>query len=295
MAWLRLNLTCQPPYPDQLQDLLERFGAESVSLLTESTEAVFADGVSTDQYWHLTSVSALFSPDIDVDILLACIRNKLGTENIIECSIESVADENWSQSHNGGSQPIIIGNKICICPSWCNKPSDIAHIIELDPGLAFGMGAHATTLLCLEWLASHDVVARKVIDYGCGSGILGITAAVLGAEKVLSIDIDEKALLATNRNAIKNQVETRINAGLPDDAADVRTDILLANILLKPLLELSIRFKTLVGRGGNIVLSGILASQTDECIAAYQPWFSMFDPVFRNEWVMLSGVRNHQD
>ncbi|MGK0296459.1 MAG: ribosomal protein L11 methyltransferase [Gammaproteobacteria bacterium] len=292
MNWLRLTITVRPPFLDDLRDLLEKFGSDSVSYAPASNEPLFGDELAKDIYWDLTSVSALFIPDIDLDILMACIRNRLGDENIESHTFEIVSDHKWGESYKSGLQPMVFANKLCICPSWLEKPKDIAHVIELDPGLAFGTGTHATTALCLEWLANQQIEGLRVIDYGCGSGILGISAASLGARQVIAVDIDQQALDATNRNAIQNGLESRIITLSPDDTIPEMTDILIANILLKPLLDLAQRFKSLLGVDGKIVLSGILASQVDECLKIYNSWFDMMDPVYRNEWAMLSGVRN---
>ncbi|MGY8813593.1 MAG: 50S ribosomal protein L11 methyltransferase [Gammaproteobacteria bacterium] len=292
MNWLRLTVTVRPPFLDDLKDLLEKFGSDSVSYAPASKEPLFGDDSSKNIYWDLTSVSALFIPDIDLDILMACIRNRLGDKNIDSHTIEFVSDDKWGESYKSGFQPMVFANKLCICPSWLEKPKDIAHVIELDPGLAFGTGTHATTALCLEWLANQQLKGLRVIDYGCGSGILGISAASLGARQVNAVDIDQQALDATNRNAIQNGLESRINTLSPDDTMQDMSDILIANILLKPLLSLAQRFKSLLDVDGKIVLSGILVSQVDECMKIYTSWFDMKDPVYRNEWAMLSGVRN---
>jgi ribosomal protein L11 methyltransferase len=292
-SWVRLILTSYPQYMDDLGELLEKFDAASVSYTPATCEPIFGDESEVDRYWEQTEISALLGHDIDIDILIACIRNRIGTENILNCRIESVQDTNWIENHKPGFAPMLFGNKLCICPSWLPRPDGIEHTIELDPGLAFGTGTHATTSLCLQWLATNDIQGKRVIDYGCGSGILGLAAAKLGASKVAAVDIDPQALLATISNARINRLTSSISTSLPADFRAQTADILLANILLNPLIKLAGLFSTLVEAGGSIVLSGVLSTQTDSCLQAYSEWFEMDEPVFRDEWVMLAGTRKH--
>jgi ribosomal protein L11 methyltransferase len=163
-------------------------------------------------------------------------------------------------------------------------------VLRLDPGLAFGTGGHPTTRLCLEWLASHDLSGQRLVDYGCGSGILGIAAALLGAAEVLAVDHDSQALLATQENARANAVDPgRLRAVGPDEVPEHGDyDVLVANILANPLLELASRFTDLIRPGGMIVLSGLLAGQASGVVAGY-PAFRFADPQADGDWVLLSG------
>jgi ribosomal protein L11 methyltransferase len=162
--------------------------------------------------------------------------------------------------------------------------------VWLDPGLAFGTGTHPTTALCLEWLDSAALHALDVIDYGCGSGILAIAAAKLGAGSVTTVDLDPHALLATRDNAERNGVSDRIVTRTPDEALDP-ADLLLANILSEPLIALAPRFARLVRPGGRIVLAGILISQAETVTGAYRPWFDIAPFATRDSWVCLHGVK----
>jgi ribosomal protein L11 methyltransferase len=164
-------------------------------------------------------------------------------------------------------------------------------LIELDPGLAFGTGTHPTTALCLEWLDSADVAGRRVIDYGCGSGILAIAAAKLGAASVTAVDIDPQALLATHDNALRNGVAQLITAHLADESSLATADILLANILAGPLESLAPAFAARVTAGGCLVLSGILQNQAEAVASRYAPWFDIAPVVVRDGWARLDGVR----
>jgi ribosomal protein L11 methyltransferase len=161
----------------------------------------------------------------------------------------------------------------------------------LDPGLAFGTGTHPTTALCLTWLDGAELASKTVIDYGCGSGILAIAAAKLGASSVYAVDIDPQALMASDRNASDNGVASHITLTLPGKLPAVKVDILLANILAGPLIELAPRFGSLVLPQGQLVLSGILAEQAEEVQAAYTPWFDFGQSQQREDWVLLQAVR----
>jgi ribosomal protein L11 methyltransferase len=187
------------------------------------------------------------------------------------------------------------GEKLWICPSWQSPPDSDAVNIMLDPGLAFGSGSHATTSLCLQWLDQQDLSESDVIDYGCGSGILAIAAALLGAKSVTAVDNDPQAITATEDNSQRNELDpSRVLAYLPDDfqgSNETRADILIANILAEPLLQLAPRFAELLKVDGKIVLSGLLESQAEEIVLHYESWFDMDKPCIKDDWVRLSGRR----
>lgn len=296
MDWLRLIITSHSQYIEPLGELLENFGALSLSYLPVTDESLFADNDNGSPYWQKTSVVALLDKNIDLDILLACIRNRIGTEQILNHRIEAVTDRHWIDNHKDEHGTLVYGNKLCICPSWCTEPDNIPFVIRLDPGLAFGTGSHQTTALCLEWLAAADLNQKHIIDYGCGSGVLALAAASLGAAVVDAVDVDPQALTATRMNVEKNRFTSIIKTCTDESALKAEcADVLVANILLNPLLELVKVFASLVKPGGRLVISGLLSVQTAECLAAYSPWFMMNGPVFRDEWAMLHGVRKIDD
>jgi ribosomal protein L11 methyltransferase len=163
--------------------------------------------------------------------------------------------------------------------------------IELDPGLAFGTGTHPTTALCLEWLDGHELGGRDVVDYGCGSGILAIAAARLGASRVRAVDIDPQALIATRENALRNGVAGQVDITTDAQLETGSADVLLANILAGPLVDLAQRFAAALRPGGLLALSGLLAEQADAVTAAYRPWFHIETITTRDGWVLLGGRR----
>ena len=292
MAWLQLTLDSDRNAVERLCALLAQFDAVSVSLSAASGEVLLAEGAGLkEDLWERTHISALLPEDIDLDILLACLRNCAGTDQIHGHQITFIGDRDWVSEVQQSHRPQLFGNRLCICPGWCTPPDHIPHLIMLDPGLAFGTGGHDTTAMCLDWLVQNDITGRIVIDYGCGSGVLALAAAALGAGHVYAVDIDPQALMASRSNAERNHLPGKITVTHPDAMELPVADIILANVLLGPLLELAPEFARLVCGGGSVVLSGVLAGQSEECLAAYQTWFNMDVPRYRMEWALLHGTR----
>jgi len=292
MSWLQLTLESDLESAEQLSELLEQFGAISVSLTAMSDEKIFGQAIEKDPVlWQQTRVIALLHEDTDLDTLLVCLRNRVGEGKIDKHEISMLQDRDWVNEFKSAHGVKIFADRLCVCPSWCELPKDdIPHII-LDPGLAFGTGTHETTAACLEWLAENSIKDKTVIDFGCGSGILALAAVKLGAEKVYAVDIDPQALQASEANAKRNGITDRLVIANPDDIQLPGVDILLANVLLNPLQELASLFSQLVLPSGDLVLSGLLSTQAEECLEAYQSWFNMDEPVFKQEWCLLHGTR----
>lgn len=288
---LRLTLQTDARHVEPLTELLEKFGAESVSYLPLTDEDLFDEPSEQTHLWERTEVVALLDHETDMDILLSCVRNQIGTEHIFGHDIELLQACNWTEKYKEDFGVMVFAGALCICPTWIDPPARYRHVISMDPGLAFGTGKHPTTSLCLEWLASHGLSGTTVIDYGCGSGVLALAAARLGADRVYAIDIDPQAVTAARNNAARNRLEDKISITTATDVVLPVADILVANILLTPLLEFALKFSMLVKPGGDIVLSGILANQAEECLASYSQWFKMSEPLFLDEWAILHGVR----
>ncbi len=291
MSWLRLTLECQEHKVEALSHLFEQFDAVAISSEAISNEQLYAGVADDPVYWQSTAISALFDDSIDLDILLACCRNRIGTDNIRNSRVEAVADRNWCNAHKTDQGVLVFADRLCIRPAWVESGHDYPATLVLDPGLAFGSGRHSTTSLCLDWLAKEELAYKQVIDYGCGSGILGLSALLLGARTAYAVDIDPQALLAAKTNAANNNLQDKLAIISADEEALPTVDILVANILLNPLIQLAPRLATLVKENGKLVLSGILAVQVEECLAAFTPWFMMTAPVFQEEWALLEGTR----
>jgi ribosomal protein L11 methyltransferase len=291
MSWLKLTIDTPAGQVEALTALLEQFATISISLHPVSDEQLYADVDEPQVFWRDTSVSALLDSDTDIDILVACIRNRIGTENIKNYRMELLADREWIEACKDGYEPMVFSGKLQVRPGWIEPSPEYQHDIIMDPGLAFGTGKHNTTSLCLEWLANYDIRRKSVIDYGCGSGILGLAAARLGAAKVYAVDIDPQAITATRANAARNNLAEKLAISLAGKTVLPPVDLLLANILLNPLLDLMPVFSKLVKPGGQLVLSGILANQVKECQAMYADCFDFLAPQFSDEWALLHGFR----
>jgi len=291
--WLSLKIAADQDQAEALTDALLLAGALAVSTEdrdagTAAEEAQFGEpGHDTPRAWRRNWVVALLPGDTDVPALL----DRLGLATDAEHTVEAVPEQDWVRLTQAQFDPIRITERLWIVPSWHEAPHRDAVNIELDPGLAFGTGSHPTTRLCLLWLAEHLQVGESVLDYGCGSGILAIAAAKLGAARVLGVDIDPQAVTAARDNALRNRVQAEFC--LPDDAPTTRADILVANILTNPLRALAPLLAGRVRPGGRIILSGILETQADEVIATYRPWFDMSLSGSQEGWALLEGVRIH--
>ncbi len=290
MPWLQLKLASTPDAAQCLSDSLSDAGALAVTLQDAADQPLYEPPPGATPLWSQTWVTGLFDADADLQLVLACLRSALG-EHDLPYVISPLEDKDWEREWMDNYHPMRFGKRLWICPSWHQPPDVDAVTVMLDPGLAFGTGTHPTTALCLEWLDEHDVIGKHIIDYGCGSGILAVAAAKLGAQQVWAVDYDPQALHATTLNAEKNAVNALIHPVLPNDLPHETTDIMLANILAGPLIELAPLFAERVCPGGAIVLSGILNTQADAVMQRYQLWFDMFPATERDEWMRLSGVR----
>ncbi|MHC8441958.1 MAG: 50S ribosomal protein L11 methyltransferase [Candidatus Eutrophobiaceae bacterium] len=307
MGWLTLEFTIDAKTADSVGTLLECFDAQSVNFAAASPEQIIdAPDRSCPKeealLWEKTRISALLPLDCDIDILLGCLRNCVGDSCIENYHIGFLEDRDWVSECQQAFQPLVFDDHLQIVPSWHLQKARADHpehlLLKLDPGLAFGTGNHATTHMCLLWLVEHRawLAGKRGIDYGCGSGILALSASLLGAKSMQACDLDPQALTACAQNAKENGLKGISILPAPEDPVappgDLQVaDLLIANILLQPLTALARRFATLLAPGGRIVLSGILHSQAVDCVTAYAPWFKFKPPTFKNEWALLSGTK----
>lgn len=291
MPWLQITLLVAPAKADHLSDMLSAVGAEAVTFQDAAADPVFEPAPGTTPLWAQTRVIGLFPADIDTNQLLTQLAAKLAPRPLPAYQINPLEDKDWDRAWMEHFQPLHLGGNLWICPSWRAPVDPDAINILLDPGLAFGTGSHPTTALCLEWLALHPCAGETVIDYGCGSGILAIAAAKLGAKHISAIDYDPQALQATRNNADKNGISQHIVTGLPGELPEQPADLLLANILANPLIELAPLFARLVKPGKHLVLSGILTEQAEQVARCYQTWFHLLPRAERDGWVRMEGVR----
>jgi ribosomal protein L11 methyltransferase len=278
-----------------VSDALIEQGALSVDVAdasagTERETPIFGEpGQDVEVAFGANRLIALFAPEADVPAALARAMGSAGLPGIPEYEVTEVAEQDWVRLTQSQFDPIQVSARLWVVPSWHASPDPGAINIILDPGLAFGTGSHPTTRLCLDWLDRHLSPGCNVVDYGCGSGILAIAAAKLGAAKVWGIDIDEQAVQSSRYNAQRNGVLAEFfnTEHAPPDAADV----VLANILSNPLTVLAPLLARLTVPGGSLVLSGILPPQAARVASAYRDWFAMDSPVIEDGWVRLSGTR----
>ena len=296
MAWQQLRVRVRSDQIEPLEQLVLDYGGLSISYLDADDQPVFQKDPGSTQLWDLVDLVCLFEKEINLDKLLLLLQQHPAIEDKESLTLKTLEDQVWERSWMSDFKAMQFGERLWVCPSWQKPPEPNAVNIMLDPGLAFGSGSHATTSMCLQWLEKNIRDDIKVIDYGCGSGILAIAAALLGAAQVIAVDNDPQAITATIENAKRNNIpkgviETYLPDQLPDDPAALLSDILVANILAEPLMQLAEDLSHLVKPQGQIALSGLLAEQADGLLEHYGFWFEMDKAVMSEEWARLSGTR----
>ncbi|MBV1931775.1 MAG: 50S ribosomal protein L11 methyltransferase [Porticoccaceae bacterium] len=287
MSWLQLHLDTSSEASAPLEQALLDSGAVSVTLSDSADVPILEPGVGETPLWQKLTLTALFPADIDTDLVLLQLSADSG-QSLPPWRWEILEDQAWERLWMDHYHPIRCGQRLWICPSWCQPPEPDAINLMLDPGLAFGTGSHATTFLCLQWLDSLDLEGKTLIDYGCGSGILAIAATLLGARKVIAIDNDPQALLATADNAQRNGIDKdKLCICGPDEQTPEASDYLVANILAAPLIQLAEHIMKSVKAGGQLCLSGIVDGQVTEVREAYVGHFAFMPPVNQDDWVRL--------
>ena len=296
MAWLSVSIETDCLHAEAFADALLEGGALSASIedadagTPEETPQFGEPGSVTMPGWERSRVVALLESGADAASLIARAAMQSGLSAIPAFSQTSVEEQNWVQLTQSQFEPIRVSGRLWIVPSWHQAPDPEALVLVLDPGMAFGTGSHPTTRLCLEWLERTLAPGATVLEYGCGSGILAIAAAKLGAAEVTGVDIDPQAVRAAEENSRTNGVQARFI----DSARQIegQFDIVVANILSNPLKALAPALCALVRPGGQLVLSGILVEQTDDLTSAYAPWISLELADSCEGWVCLSGTRD---
>ncbi len=293
MSWLRVLFVVSAADAERVSDALMDTGALSVDAAdaaagTADEQPIFGEPGSAATPWPETRLAALFADDAPAEMLARQACESVGL-TAPAMTLESVDDEDWVRLTQSQFAPIRISDRLWIVPTWCEPPEPGAIVLRLDPGLAFGTGSHPTTRLCLGWLDRHLTAGATVIDYGCGSGILAVAAALLGAGRVVGIDIDPQAVTASRDNALANGVTAEFHDARPVTLPPA--DIVVANILANPLRVLAPLLIALVKPGGHIVLSGILEGQADAVMEAYSPAIDFDAPAREDGWICLQGVR----
>lgn len=292
MAWWQFSLNCQSSELAEVEALMQALGALSISLSDAGDEPIYEPLPGENPVWRESVVTATFDAALDPGLIRQQLVSRLPRHLARGLRQQTLQERDWDQAYRQHFQPLQCAPDLWIVPSWLTPPDPEATIIRLDPGLAFGTGSHPTTALCLAWLGANDIKGWRVIDFGCGSGILAIAAIKLGAKQVEAIDIDEQAIAACRSNMAVNSIDSdRITVTHPENIDSSGVDLLVANILAGPLVELASRFASLVRPGGQILLSGILKTQLEALQSSYRPFFELDPASYRDEWVCVSGYR----
>jgi ribosomal protein L11 methyltransferase len=296
MSYRELIAELDREHAESLSDALLELGALSVSVEdadadTPDEQPLFGEpGLTPESHaWKRSRVVALLAADVDAPVLLAAAANDIGLDETPSFTLRDVEDQDWVRLTQSQFDPIHIGERIWVVPSWHDAPEPDALVLELDPGLAFGTGSHPTTRLCMEWLEQSVVPGQSLLDYGCGSGILAILAKKCGANPVIGIDIDPQAVDSARQNSARNHAD--VTYGLPADCPEGQFDIVVANILSNPLKLMASMLAARVKPSGRIALSGILARQADEVAAVYAQWIDIGVWREHDGWVCLAGTR----
>ena len=300
-GWVRIALECSREEAGAVEAALDASGAAAVSLEDAGEEPRFESWPPDRPLWGKVRVSGLFPAGTDG---LERMAGRVSPEVLETARAGELPDMDWVRAGRERIRPRRFGDRLWVCPTWEGPPPEAASgvVVRLDPGLAFGTGSHPSTRLCLRRLAGLDLAGKVVIDYGCGSGILGIAALGLGARRCLAVDVDPQARDAARENARRNRLAGHFDIMSPPAVADAlrhsgrhsgrsTSDLLVANILAAPLAELAREFKDLVGRGGELMLSGILSGQAEGLIEEYAPWFGLAIVETDEDWVLLAGSR----
>jgi len=292
MPWLQITFEAPSELAQRLGDALEEAGAQSVSLEGADQELIFeTDWNDQRPVWKQARVMALFGDDADLPSALAFAREWMGVESLPPYRQDLVADQDWVRVWMDRWQPMSFGHGLWVVPSWLSPPDQKAINVTLDPGMAFGTGTHATTGMCLQWLAAHPPRQLEVIDVGCGSGILAIAALKLGARSAIGTDTDPQALTTAHDNAVQNCVSDQLALFLPPDVPPgTSADVVLANILAPALVQLAPWLAVTTRPGGTLLLSGLLVSQIPEIEAVYRDAFDMH-PIAQDGWAMIEARR----
>jgi ribosomal protein L11 methyltransferase len=291
MPWIQLKINSQAEHAEQIGEMLSANGAQAVTFVDAKDTPMYEPKPGEVMLWPDTQIVGLYDAQYDMSRVI----NQLSKSKLLgkgfNHKLDQLEDKDWEREWMINFHPMQFGERLWICPSWRDVPDPNAVNVMLDPGLAFGTGTHQTTSLCLRWLDRLELSEATVVDFGCGSGILGIAALKLGAKRVVGIDIDPQALLASQDNANRNDVGEQIELYLPEHQPELQADVVLANILAAPLRELKTVITNYCKVGGKLVLSGILDNQAQEISDLYSQYFDMEPIMIDGEWARVSGVK----
>tara|TARA_B110000196_G_scaffold212606_1_gene182391 strand:- start:5011 stop:5910 length:900 start_codon:yes stop_codon:yes gene_type:complete len=298
MAWIQLKVDVLPDQIEVIEDAMLLEGAQAVTLQDGADQPILEPELGTMPVWDKTIVIGLFDAEINGEQLMSNMQSLFALDPATkdqafpDHKLELVEDKDWERAWMDNFHPMPFGDRLWVCPSWKDPEEKDAVNLMLDPGLAFGTGTHPTTAHCLRFLDQAVEGNELVVDYGCGSGILGIAALLLGSDRMLGVDNDPQALIATRQNAERNGISNdRYDVVLPENTHKIQADIMVANILAGPLISLAENIANLTKVGGKLALSGLLSHQADEVRQAYEPWFKMDGMQQQDDWIILTGTK----
>lgn len=289
--YLQVTVSVAKEQAENVEDALLHFGALSCTFEDATDTPIHEPLPGKTPLWNAVEITGLFAETVDADLLTGLLLNELPVLSREHIATSGLQGREWERVWMEDFKPIKLNDRLWVVPTFCEAPDKDAVNIAIDPGLAFGSGTHATTALCLRWLGKQNLKDKTIIDYGCGSGILAVAAAMLGAKSVHAYDIDPQALLATRENAQRNRVESSIEICQHDRELPVGVDIIVANILLGPLLDLPARFATLLIDEGKIGMSGVLGEQVASLASAYASRFRHCETELEDQWVLYSAKK----
>ncbi len=286
MKNIQLNIIVKKNNIDLVTEVLYALGAISIDYSSANDEQIF-DSNNKILLWEIMNLKALFAVNADKQNIINILKKNL---NITQFNFEKIANKNWQNECIKNFKPMLFGKNLWVTTSWTNNAKLSGVIIKIDPALAFGSGKHNTTALCLTYLANNNLINSQIVDYGCGSGILSIAAKKLGAKKVIAIDNDKQAIITTAKNAIDNNVEITTIYNKHKEQL-ITADLLIANILSNTIISLVEHFAQILTKNTCLVLSGILTTQKDKVITAYNKYFTNFKTIQQNQWLLITATR----
>ena len=280
--------------PETLQDVLESIGAVAISFSNAGSDPVLEPTPGSTPLWARTRVSALLPTSLRSDAVADEIQTRLTGADFNSLELSVIPDYDWQQEWKRHAHPMRFGKRLRVCPSTRKQQETGWAEVVLEPGLAFGTGAHESTAMCLEWLAGTPLEGKTVLDFGCGSGVLAISALALGARSAVAVDRDDQALQATRANASRNACDHQLRVlALSDLPTNAQYDVLLVNILSATLIDLAPTLCKITALGANVILSSILDHQSEGVRLAYANWLELSVKNEHNGWVLLTGTRAH--
>lgn len=295
MPWIQAIVDINAQQSQEIEDLLMAIGADAITLKDGANQPIYEPPLGTTPLWDQLKLVALFDAEKPLQLQmqqLKALYEQETQQTFPNYKLELVEDKDWVREWMDTFKPMPFGQRLWICPSWLEPEDANAVNLKLDPGLAFGTGTHATTSLCLKWLDGQQLENRSIVDFGCGSGILGIAAMLLGGSDLLGIDIDPQAVLASNENSERNGLNpNHYHYCLPDQAPQQQADVVLANILAGPLVELKESILSYLKPGGDLVLSGILASQGQTVAKSYEAECDILSIDEEDGWVRICAKK----